>query len=324
MKFDIAIQALSSAAWEWSVEGFALVAATLGLALEPDADEETPVYESPWGKEWAQAIVEEGHVDRIEFLVEDTSPRWRPFTMKKLVALEKKYRAKHAAYLTRASKVLGDPAFVGDSEARGFPDDEDAHLLAMWKRDSVRIMLMARNEGPDTPFWISIVVKPPLPRAPTARASRPAMRPPTRANATALSGTKFTNAIEAIRTTRWDWSPTGLATIVEKLPMPANVGDDRIELAIEKIPPPSDGFSDDEMGEHFGDYCDKYRFYVERAEQILGRPKFNDGMDTKGFPRDEKAQLLALWKLKTARVMVIFHNESERSPYTISIVVRPP
>ena len=43
----------------------------------------------------------------------------------------------------------------------------------------------------------------------------------------------------------------------------------------------------------------------------------------KGFPKDETAEHLALWPMKTARIMISFRNEGPEVPYWISILARP-
>jgi hypothetical protein len=324
MKFDLAIQALGTTTWDWSERGFAALLAELGLTREADADPAMPNYESPWGNEWVQAIIEDGAVERLEVLVEDTSPRWRPFTTKKLEALGRKYRDKLAAYVKRAEAVLGAPTFYGDAGTPGSPDDEDGYVLALWRRDTARLMLIARNEGPDTPYWISIVIKPLTARAPTARASRPVMRAPTRQSSVALNGARFDTALDKIASVRWDWS-TPSDEILEKLALPAKRDGDRIELAVESRSPPSGGFSDDDHEDLSNEYLEKYDLYVQRAQRILGKPKFNDGMATKGYPQDEPGEHAAVWQLKTARVMLVFRSGPPEgdAPYSLSIVIRP-
>jgi hypothetical protein len=219
--------------------------------------------------------------------------------------------------------VLGEPAFTGDYGTPGWPDDEDGHQLALWRLDTARVIVMARNEGPDTPFWISIVVKPLAPsRAQTARPSRPLLRAHTRQSTATMHGARFDAALDTIASVRWDWSAPS-DDILEKLALPATRDGERIELAVESTPPPSDGFSDDDMDDLDRDYCDKYAAYVQRATLILGTPKFNDGMGHKAFPKDEDAELLALWPLRSARVMLLYKNDGETSPYAIRLVVRP-
>jgi hypothetical protein len=324
MKFDVAIKALGSVTWDWSERGFESILSSLGLTREADADAEMPNYLSPWGKEWVQAIVEDGAVDRLEVLVEDTSPRWRPFTMKKLEALARKYRDKLATYVKHAEAVLGPPTFYGELDEAGRPDDEDGYMLALWRRDTARLMLIARNEGPDTPFWISIVIKPLAARAPTARASRPAMRAPTRQSSVALGGARFDAALDKIASERWSWTEPNDA-ILDKLALPASRDGDRIELVVESTSPPSEGFTSEDHTDLYREYCEMHELYVERAQRILGKPKFNDGMSRKGYPKDEPGVLLALWPLKTARVMLLFRagGPDGETPYSLSVVIKP-
>lgn len=344
MKFDAAISALSHTAWDWTEEGFAALADTLGLVREPDADPAMPAYVSPWGKEWVQAIVEDGRVQRLELLVEEKSPTWRPFTSRKLVALGRKFRDKLDGYVKRVEAIKGTPAFVGDPGATGFPADEDAHVLAMWPAENARLMLTMRNEGPDTPFWISIVVRPPATgRSPTSRPSAPSLyAPPRRPSTSAVfrPGTarpvttqsdgpslhpRFVTALEAIAAMRWDWSTPTVPAQLVPIGLSMAPGDDpqRIELVLETTPPPPGGFIEARADLLDDEYCEKFERYVEVAKEILGRPKFHDGMAARGFPSDERAQFLALWLLKTARVMILYSNEGYDSPFTITIVIKP-
>ncbi len=325
MKFDLAIQALGTAAWDWSEPGFASLAAALGLTREADADPELPTYDSLWGKEWVQAIVENGAVARVELLVAETAPRWRPFPHKKLQALGRKYRDKLAAYVKRANLELGEPAFFGDYGTPGWPDDEDGHALALWRLDTARLIVMARNAGPDTPFWISIIVKPLAPsRAQTARPSRPVMRAPTRPSAQLLDGARFDATLDTIASVRWDWSAADHEAILEKLAFPAIQDGKRIELTLSTTSPPPEGFTDEDAIDLDREYCEKHELYVQRVQRILGKPKFNDGMARKGYPEDEPGELCALWPLKTARVMLVYRGpEADDDPYRLSLVVKP-
>jgi hypothetical protein len=345
MKFDVAIQALVHTTWDWTEDGFEAVVGTLGLVREADADPEMPVYVSPWGKEWVQAIVEDGSVQRLELLVEDKSPAWRPFTSRKLAALGRKFRDKLDVYAKRVAAVKGTPTFQGESGASGFPPDEDAHVLALWPAENARLMLTMRNEGRDTPFWISIVLRPPATgRTPPSRPSAPAMlgpstrpsapslyAPPRRPSTSAVfrPGTarplndasplnaRFVPALEAIASNRWDWSPEALPAQLEPIGLAPAAGPDplRLEFVLESTR--KGGLVLDQ------EYCEKFERYVEAAKEILGRPTFNDGMAARDFPEDERAQFIALWPLKTARVMVMYRHEDDDDAYTLSIVVKP-
>lgn len=347
MKFDSAIQALVHTVWDWTEEGFEAIAGTLGLVREADADPEMPAYVSPWGKEWVQAIVEDGNVQRLELLVEDKSPAWRPFTSRKVAALSRKFRDKLDAYVKHVAAVKGTPTFLGEPDASGFPADENAHVLALWPAENARLMLTMRNEGRDTPFWISIVVRPPeTGRAPTSRPSAPAMfgpsarqstpamhAPPRRPSTSAVfrPGTvrpvsdapplnaRFVSALETIGSIRWDWSPEALPAQIEQIQqigLAPTAGPDprRLEFVLE---------SNRKRLVLDQEYCEKFERYVEAAEQILGRPKFNDGMAARNFPEDERAQFVAVWPLKTARVMVMYRHDDDDDAYALSIVVKP-
>lgn len=344
MKFDVAISALSHAAWDWTEEGFEAVANRLGLVREPDADPAMPAYVSPWGKEWVQAIVEDGRVARLELLVEEKSPTWRPFTTRKLAALGRKFRDKLDGYIKRVHAVKGTPTFFGEPGATGFPADEDAHVLAMWPAENARLMLTMRNLGPDTPFWISIVVRPPAnARLPTSRPSAPSLfAPPRRPSTSAMfrPGTvrpvsapadgselhpHFVTAIETIAAMHWDGATGAPLAQLASIGLPLAPSDDpqRIELVLESTEPPLGGFTEERADLLDDEYCEKFERYVEVAKEILGRPKFCDGMAARSFPSDEHAQFLALWHLKTARVMILYRNDGYDAPFTIAIAIRP-
>lgn len=321
MKFDAAIQALVHTAWDWTEGGFAAVAAQLGLAREPEAraDASLPFFVSPWGKEWVQALVDDGIVHRLELLVEETGPGRRGFSPRQLASLGRKYRDKLDTYVSRVVRIKGSPRFFGELGAQGFPSDEDAHMLALWPAENARLMLTLRNEGPDTPFWISIVVRPPSTgRAPTARPSTTNLR-------AASTDARFDSAVRAIHASRWDFAGATLAEDVDRVGILPTPGTDpqRFEFVVESATPPRSGFSDVVRDTLDRDYCEKFESYVQRAERVLGRPKFNDGMARRGFPDDERALFLALWPLKTARVMLMLCNEGADAPFSISLVVRP-
>jgi hypothetical protein len=318
MKFDTAITELSRAEWDWSARGFETRMTKLGLRRKPDGDPATPAYASPWGKEWVHAIIEDGRVERVELLVEATSPGSRPFGPRKLEALTKEYRDKLDAYVARANKALGDkPAFFDEQGAPGWPaDEDDAYALAMWRRPTARIMLMIRNDGPETPFWLSIVVKPDA----TEATSQPTPSASTRDTSPVYP--RFEAAIEMIASVRWNWKKPDDA-ILAKLPFPATRSGERITVVVDSTSPPEQGFTDDDVERLFKSYLKNHAACVHRAMRILGEPKFYNGM-VRGFPKGEKALNLALWPLKTARLMVMVTNDDDDAPFTFAIVVTPP
>ena len=152
------------------------------------------------------------------------------------------------------------------------------------------------------------------------------MRAPTRQSSSSLNvaiAARFDSAIKRISTLRWDWSAPDLAQTIAEIGLVSTGDLTRVELPIESRKPGSDGFSDDEIEDLDTEFHDKFETYVQRAQLILGKPRFNDSMARRGFPADEKAELLALWPLKKARLMLIYQHEGEQSPFSIAIVVKP-
>lgn len=160
------------------------------------------------------------------------------------------------------------------------------------------------------------------PRRPsTSAVFRPGtMRP---MNDAAPLNARFVPALEAIAAIRWDWSPEAMPAQLEQIALaPAPDPDPRrVEFIVESTP--SLGSRALEINALDQEYCEKFERYVDAAKELLGRPRFNDGMAARGFPKEERAQFVALWPLKTARVMVMYRNEDDDELYTISIVVTP-
>lgn len=63
-----------------------------------------------------------------------------------------------------AQAVLGPPAFNDGAAATGFPEDQDAVMLALWELPTARLMIQLQHEGRDVPIRIEIVVAPPIGR----------------------------------------------------------------------------------------------------------------------------------------------------------------
>lgn len=59
------------------------------------------------------------------------------------------------------SAVLGKPVFADGAAARGFPDDQEANWLALWRVNNARVMLQQKHEARDLPFRLCVVVAPP-------------------------------------------------------------------------------------------------------------------------------------------------------------------
>ena len=88
---------------------------------------------------------------------------------------------------------------------------------------------------------------------------------------------------------RWDWAAADLADKIATIGIPSTGDLTRVELVVESKSPGSDGFSEDELHELDREYFDKWDEYVARAQRLLGKPKFRDGMARKGYPKDEPA-----------------------------------
>jgi hypothetical protein len=80
---------------------------------------------------------------------------------------------------------------------------------------------------------------------------------------------------------------------------------------------------DDEYEEKVDEYFGKFETVVDAVGHVLGRPVFNNGFGTRGFPSDQDAVWLALWRFDGARFMVQQRNEGRDMPFRISIVVAP-
>jgi hypothetical protein len=159
---------------------------------------------------------------------------------------------------------------------------------------------------------------------------------------------KLDAALKAISSSTWDWSKTGFETGLARLgverdpdaddEMPTYAspwgeewvqaiveGDrvERVEFLVEATEPDDEDFTADQMTTLDRDYTKKFAAAVAHAEKLLGKPAFNGGIDTKGFPQDEEANALALWTLPTARMMLTSRNDGADTPFWIAIVVKP-
>lgn len=66
--------------------------------------------------------------------------------------------------MAQAEAVLGPPIFKDGPAATGFPDDQDAAMLALWELPTARLMIQLQHEGFDVPVRIEIAVAPRLDR----------------------------------------------------------------------------------------------------------------------------------------------------------------
>jgi len=67
---------------------------------------------------------------------------------------------KYRAAVGAAREVLGNPLFDGETAATGFPQDQDAVWLALWRSEDARYMIQQKHEDRETPFRICLVVAP--------------------------------------------------------------------------------------------------------------------------------------------------------------------
>ena len=86
----------------------------------------------------------------------------------------------------------------------------------------------------------------------------------------------------------------------------------------------SDALSQFDYDEKVDEYFAKYEQAVLLAEKVLGQPLFNDGAAARGFPEDEDAVWLTLWKFPTCRLMIQLRHEDRGLPFRLSIVITPP
>ena len=54
------------------------------------------------------------------------------------------------------SSIEGEPHFEGPLGADGFPGDQDAVRLALWKKPWGRMMLKSQHEGREMPLTVSV------------------------------------------------------------------------------------------------------------------------------------------------------------------------
>lgn len=95
-----------------------------------------------------------------------------------------------------------------------------------------------------------------------------------------------------------------------------------IEVTIDAFLDTSD-LSAEEYENKVDEYFEKFEATVSAVTSVAGRPAFNDGFGSDGFPADQDAQWLALWHLPGARLMVQQKNEDRDLPFRITIVVAP-
>ena len=98
---------------------------------------------------------------------------------------------------------------------------------------------------------------------------------------------------------------------------------DCLEITIESFREPH-LLSAIEYEERVDEYFHKYRMAVAEGNHVLGPPVFDDGAAAPGFPTDQDAVWLALWRVNSARLMIEQKHEDKELPLRLCVVVTPP
>ena len=163
------------------------------------------------------------------------------------------------------------------------------------------------------------------------------------------NGNEVTSSLEetlrGLRALAWDWSRDEASRLARSLNLRpcgglpgrvsyvTNEGQDvsvyyeaesprRVEITLDAFHDPhllSESAYEDKVDEFYG----KFEGAVAKATGILGKPLFNDGRAASGFPEDEDAVWLALWRLPNARLMIQQRHEDKELPLRLVVVVRP-
>jgi hypothetical protein len=96
-----------------------------------------------------------------------------------------------------------------------------------------------------------------------------------------------------------------------------------VEITVEAFHDP-ESLTELEYEDKVDEFFAKFESAVCGAEAVLGKPSFNDGAGSRGFPQDEDAVWLALWPLATARFMVQQKHEDKELPLRVCLVFVPP
>lgn len=152
------VRRLASGRWSWNRASWTLLAAD--LALRECAREGNRIsYETPEAKTLS-AFFAQG--DALAF-VEVTVEAFVDVEELSEEAYEEKvdeYYEKFMRAVAEAERVLGKPSFCNGAAARGFPEDQDAVWLALWRVENARLMLQQTHEDQELPFRICVVVAP--------------------------------------------------------------------------------------------------------------------------------------------------------------------
>jgi hypothetical protein len=71
------------------------------------------------------------------------------------------------------------------------------------------------------------------------------------------------------------------------------------------------------------EYYEKFQSAVVDLMPVLGKPTFCDGAAAKGFPDDQDAVWLALWRIEHARLMLEQKHESQEFPIRHVFIFAP-
>jgi hypothetical protein len=60
------------------------------------------------------------------------------------------------------TRILGPPVFIDRVGSDGFPEDQDAVWLALWRSTNSRLMVEQKHEDKELPIRLCIVIAPPV------------------------------------------------------------------------------------------------------------------------------------------------------------------
>jgi len=71
------------------------------------------------------------------------------------------------------------------------------------------------------------------------------------------------------------------------------------------------------------EFYHKFMYYTKELESVIGKPAFSDGAAARGFPHDQEAAWLSLWKVQNARLMIQQKHEDRELPFRVVLVIAP-
>lgn len=84
-----------------------------------------------------------------------------------------------------------------------------------------------------------------------------------------------------------------------------------------------DELSESEYENKIDEYYGKFRTAVSLVTPLLGESDFCNGSAADGFPEDQDAVWLALWRIGNARLMIQQKHEDRELPFRICVVLTP-